>query len=1190
MKTKAIGKLASRAFGKCLVLAVCLVLAPFLQPLAWPQEEPINILSIGEQFFLGPHIQYLEDKQGTMNIMDVVRASHLGKFKKCKRTSPGFGFTSSVFWFKFTLYNPGPKNVTRYLEIEYPLLDYVDLYVPLPGSGYRIYKEGDRQSFYHRPIKYRNLVFILEIPGNSTQDYFLRVKTSSSLNLPARLYTPAGFIDKVEDEETALGFYFGILFAMLAYNLILFFTIREAVYLYYVLFVIFYFLFQLDLTGLAFKYFWPNSIYWANESLPFFILVSYLFGTMFTRQILNSRRYAPILDKILAFFMVVSLICAILSLVVPYEISIKAATLITMTVLVHILAGFLCLYRGYRPARYYALAWSISMAGASIYAMKSFGLLPNNFVTVWGLQVGSAWEVILLSMALSDRLSLLQKEKDRIQAEYTRKLEEANLRLEEFAKTLEEKVRQRTLELEKSNALLMQQAEEMRLAEERAERASKAKSDFLANMSHEIRTPLNAITGITALALEMDLPDKLRDYLNIIKASAHSLLNLVNDILDLSKIEAGKMELEETDFQLLDVMENMADMFTEIASEKSIEFIIDIAPDVPNPLIGDPMRLGQLLTNLVSNAIKFTDQGQVLLQCIQRGEDAECSHLSFRVSDTGIGIEKDRLEYLFDMFTQADSSTTRRFGGTGLGLTICKRIASLMGGTIQVQSEIGKGTTFTFEVTLKKSKQKDPWQKPIVELQEEMPFFIVTPNPDIARSLENTLLRLGVPKKTIKERKYEDIGDYNDFNTNAVYLVDVNSTQMDKAIQLARSSAMNRLLLLVPFGFESKFKDQLLRKNFATSTKPATIKRIANKLADLVLPEPHGDLDSQATQNVRFRDLKILVVEDNEINQMVAKEILEKYGAKVDFASNGQEALEKAHPGYDIIFMDIQMPEMDGYEATKHLRAREEFSSIPIIAMTAGVFKEDRQRCFQAGMNDFVLKPVTPESVLEVLSKWIKPDKMFLAQDEKDTASEYYPELPGINTQEAKQRFGSNSSLYLKLLRNFLSEHASIDKKVAQLKEAGNMAEMKRLFHTLKGVSANLALGELQQLFERAEHSTQDWEKLKDEILPEILSHISQLGQKILHDETPGADSDEPEYHETGKTLNNLELKNLILHLDELLELNDIECEEVWEEIRGKIHDKDLEPLLSQLDRHIKDLEYESAREILAKLNSKIQS
>ncbi len=1170
----------------CAVLCIQLTFFSLLASCAFAQEDVINVLETGDQFFLGPHIHFLEDKNGTMDIMQVVRASHLGRFKRCKRTSPGFGFTSSVFWFKFTLSNPGPKTVTRYLEIEYPLLDYVDLYVPLPDSGYRIYKEGDRQSFFHRPIKYRNLVFILSIPAKTTQDYYLRVKTSSSLNLPTRLYTQAGFIDKVENEETALGFYFGILFAMLAYNLILFFTIREAVYLYYVLFVIFYFLFQLDLTGLAFKYIWPESIYWANESLPFFILVAYLFGTMFTRQILNSRKYAPFLDKILFFFMIISAGCAALSLVIPYEISIKVATLITMTVLVHILAGFLCLSRGYRPARYYALAWSISMAGVSIYAMKSFGLLPNNFVTVWGLQIGSAWEVILLSMALSDRLSLLQKEKDQIQSEYTRKLEEANLRLEEFAKTLEEKVRQRTRELERSNALLKKQAEEMRLAEERAERASKAKSDFLANMSHEIRTPLNAITGITALALEMDLPDKLRSYLNIIKASANSLLNLVNDILDLSKIEAGKMELEETDFQLLDVMENMADMFTEIASEKSIEFIIDVDANVPNLLIGDPMRLGQLLTNLVSNAIKFTDKGQVLLSCTLLSQDPQHAHLSFKVSDTGIGIEKDRLDYLFDMFTQADSSTTRRFGGTGLGLTICKRIASLMGGNIRVQSELGKGTTFTFDVRLKKSTQKDLWKSPSLDAQEDTYFFLITENQDIASSLKNILLRLGIKQDNIKKKKYEEAtSGQMGLSDKEIYLVDVNSHKMDRAVQLARSSSMGRLLLLVPFGFESKFKDQLLRKNFATVTKPATVQRMAGELTDLVQPEPKMDAELLTDHSIRFTDLNILVVEDNEINQMVAKEILEKYGAKVDFAFNGKEALKKALPSYDIIFMDIQMPEMDGYEATRQLRAKKEFAETPIIAMTAGVFKEDRQRCFQAGMNDFVLKPVTPESVLRVLKKWVKPEKMRIEQVTAKADGDY-PILPGVDLEEVKKRFGPNPQLYLELLGKFLREQEDLSARVSALKQANKTDELAKLFHTLKGVSANLGLSQLQQLFAMSESALKDGTDLDDEIIPMIVRKLSELTKRILTE--PVEDTEKEE--ESSESLNNLKLKNLILQLDELLELNDIECEEVWEEIKKEIHNQVQAPQLSQLDRLIKDLEFESAREELAKLSSKVLS
>ncbi len=1171
----------------CISSFSCLFLCTYGQ--AGDNTGIIKLSSHDKEVFLGPYLYYLEDKDGAFDIKDVSDPATTMHFNRCKRLYPGFGFTSSVYWFKFTIQNPYDTQATRFLEVEYPLLDYIDLYVPNGKDKYRVYQQGDGYNFSKRPIPYRNFVFIIKIPGKSTVNYFFKVKTSSSLNIPARLYTQAAFMDKIENEETVLGIYFGILFAMLAYNLILYFTIRESVYLYYVLFVIFNFLFQLDLTGISFKYLWPHSIWWANESLPLFILVAYLFGTLFTRQIINTRKVAPNVDKVLAALMWLSLVCAALCLFFPYKVSIKAATLMSMTVVVHIFAGFLCLYRGYRPARYYALAWSISMAASAIYAFKSFGFLPNNFLTVWGIQIGSAWEVILLSMALSDRLSLLQKEKEQIRAEYTRKLED-------FARGLEEKVRQRTLELEKSNVLLKEQAEEMRIAEERAEKANQAKSDFLANMSHEIRTPLNAITGITALALDMELPDKLRQYLNIVKVSANALLSLVNDILDLSKIEAGKMELESINFDLIDVIENIADMFTEIASEKAIEFIIDVDHKVPNRLQGDPVRLGQLLTNLVSNAMKFTEHGQVLLSCNLCDEKSDNVTLSFKVSDTGIGIEKERLDYLFDMFTQADSSTTRRFGGTGLGLTICKKIAELMDGNIQVESELGAGTTFVFTATFPKAGAQTVSGLNSFKGIGSKEITIVTSNLLVKRSLENILKRLGIKIfKSVALNKIEPgYGKQNDEEPpegeNHIFLFDISEKGQTKAIDTV-CCTKDYVLVLSPFHIAQTLSFKNLDKKYETIIKPATFKRVSMGLDRLFSTNNGGkDLADGAGKTISFRELRVLVVEDNEINQMVAKEILEKLGAKVDFASNGREALSVAQKNHDVILMDIQMPEMDGYQATRALRRNKEFAEKPIIAMTAGVFKEDKERCFQAGMNDFVMKPVTPESLLSVLKKWVSDDKIYYINSEEKEEGNLletgFPLIPGADYHEAKERFGSNSTLYLKLLSKFVSENSNLIQKVNSIRKEQGQEGVKRLFHTMKGVCANLSLAELKELCLLVEDTLGNEKSDMEGLIASIEERIDKIEKAIK----PLLSQDLSDRKRTLEPLSDdPELKKLFIQLDELLELNDIECEDVWKKIKSKLKGFIPQDELDDFDNLIEDFEFEAARDRLALIDSKLQ-
>jgi len=1137
------------------------------------------------RIFLGPSLFYLEDKNGTLTIDDVRKPKYLNTFKLCNSLTPGFGFTSSVYWFKFSLFNPTYKKIVRYLEIDYPLLDQVEFYIPVDESKYKRQIEGDKLPFTSRQIPYRNFVFKIEIPANLKLDYFIRIKTSSSLNIPAYLYSESEFINNVENKETALGIYFGILFAMLAYNLILFFTIRESVYFYYISFVICNFFFQLSLTGLAFKYFWPNSINWSNISVPFFIFLAYLFGTIFTRSILNSPQNAPFFDGLLKLLSIVAIFGAIVSLFFPYEFCIKFATLTALTVVIHIVTGFLCLFRGYRPARYYALAWSVSLFGMAIYALKSFGVLPNNFITIWGIQLGSAWEVIFLSMALTDRLNILQKEKEIIQAEYLRKLELANKRLEEFTKTLEEKVKQRTIELQRSNTLLIKQTEEMRRAEERAEMASKAKSEFLANMSHEIRTPLNAITGIIAVALEMELPDKLKEYLKVINASANSLLSLVNDILDFSKIEAGKMELEKVRFHLLDVIENIADIFSEKVAEKDIEFIINIEPKVPLEFLGDPVRLGQLLTNFVSNAIKFTEKGQVILNIELIDQKEGHSTLLFKVSDTGIGIEPKRLKDLFDMFTQADSSTTRRFGGTGLGLTICKKISELMKGEIWAESTPGKGSTFYFKVGLPHIKQPTPSKK--IAKFEDLLIEIISNNHTLIKALKNSINRW-IDKVKITSVSFEDyLNTKTSSDKNHILLIDITKKGLHLAQKLSLKKRKPFIIFLSPFGLTDQLFSSIDFRDAKVIKKPVKERELIDVILNMKdVTSPFFD-SQQDKKDIYLSDVKILVVEDNEINQTVAKEILSKFGVQLDFAFNGKEALKKLSQEHDLVFMDIQMPEMDGYEATRQIRKLPQYKTLPIIAMTAGVFKEDKQRCFEAGMNDFILKPVTPEAFRKVLTKWISKDKIRYknpknkGQAEQITKNkEQILNLPGFNSKVVEERFSGNIELLLELIKKFLLEYDNI----GHIDLNQDEKELKKLFHTMKGVAANLGLETIKEICANIEEKI----KTSGDISKE-LSNLSKERKKLKKAlQKRGLYVEKVEQNNTLSKDNDSNLKKLVLKLEELLDLNDIESEELWKEVKKGLSKKIEADLLQDIESLIHNFEFEQAKEKLSTIFLKL--
>lgn len=814
---------------------------------------PVVITPDQGAYPLARHLDLLEDTSRALTISDIVSPKNLARFVPPATDTPGFGFTSSAVWVRFSVNNSLSYRVEYFLEVKYPLLDHIDFYTPTGAGGFTVVKAGDNISFAQRFIKHKNNIFPIKLDPGEQKTFFLRCETTSSLNLPLTLHSPAHLAEEISLEQTLLGIYYGILLVMMLYNFFIYLGLKDSTYLYYVLFVFTYMLFQLSVNGMAFQYFWPDQIWWANNCTPFFIFLAYIFATQFTRKILDTPRNVPRIDVILKAGMVFSLIGAILTLIVGYQLSIRLATLVSLTVAALIVAGFICMIKGYRPARYYFLAWSVSMLGVTIYALKTFGLLPHTFITHWGIQLGSAWEVILLSMGLADRFHLMKQEKEQMQTDYARQLEEAHgeleksfLDLERFKNSLESLVEERTADLSLVNENLAREVSDRQKAEAFAEAASNAKSQFLASMSHEIRTPLNAILGMADMAFKMAETEKLRHFLAIIQDSGKALLALINDILDFSKIEAGRLDLEHSDFDLRETMDNLADLFGRQAADKGLELLISISAGTPCALRGDALRLRQILLNLVNNAIKFTEKGEVSVTTYCEEQDTKEALLHFSVRDTGSGINHDQIRQLFSEYTQADSSTSRLYGGTGLGLAISKQLVTLMGGEISAESEPGKGSTFHFTIR--------------AELQPA-----------------------------------------------------------------------------------------------AAQTPPA--------------PPPK---DSPETENDQFKSLagkKVLVVEDDPASQLLTSQLLTRAGILVDIAGNGKEALAALQGRfYDAVLMDITMPEMDGLAATRAIR-RDLHLELPIIAVTANAIKGDREKCLEAGTDDYLTKPVEPERLYQTLAR-----------------------------------------------------------------------------------------------------------------------------------------------------------------------------------------------------------------------------
>lgn len=622
-------------------------------------------------------------------------------------------------------------------------------------------------------------------------------------------------------------------------------------------------------------------------------------------------------------------------------------------------------------------------------------------------------------------------------------------------------------------------------ARQEAEAANLAKNDFLAKMSHEIRTPMNAIIGLTHLALRTELNERQRNYINKIKSSSHALLGVINDILDFSKIEAGKMELDYAEFSLEEVLDTVSHLLKVQAEEKGIEILFSIAHDIPQILMGDSLRLGQVLINLTGNALKFTQSGEIIIGVnILDAPDLPYDRIKliFSVKDTGIGISSDTMSDLFDAFTQADGSITRIFGGTGLGLAICKRLTEMMNGEISAESEPGKGSIFTFTGEFGIKAQKISKKIEIHPSLKGTRVLVTDDNQSSRNVLRDMLLSFAFEVVTAASGiEAISVLEQSDRPFQLVCL-DWNMPGMD-GLETARHISNNAKIfnepkIIIISGYGERLADLSLdMKPDAILIKPVNRSFLLKTITETLVPRITMTRYPAKTvnKNDSLRSVcgaKVLLVEDNKINQQVAREILESECFDVHIAENGQQAIDMIkHTCIDIILMDIQMPVMDGYESAKKIRALN--PELPIIAMTANAMSGEKEKCLNSGMNDYLSKPIEPETLFTVLVKWINREK--LSRDikttdkpaEKNTGKRalFLPDnLPGINTETGLRSVAGNKELYIKILKEFSEDYSKFVDTVNTSLDKKDYAHVKMLTHTLKSVSGYMGAMNLHSI------------------------------------------------------------------------------------------------------------------------------
>lgn len=731
-----------------------------------------------------------------------------------------------------------------------------------------------------------------------------------------------------------------------------------------------------------------------------------------------------------------------------------------------------------------------------------------------------------------------------------------------------------------------------------AEIANQAKSSFLANMSHEIRTPMNAIIGLSYILSEkIKNPEHLK-YLNKIQVSSKNLMNILNDILDYSKIESGNFDIENMPFIFENTLKHIIDMYSEKIEHKGLDFNVTISEKLPVFVSGDSLRIGQILINLISNAIKFTEKGciELIVDVIDffEGikEQTDNYKIRFTVKDTGIGIDNNKINKLFSPFEQGDASISRKFGGTGLGLSISKRLAELMDGNIWVESVLNEGSSFILEIPFKQQRNLTVFKS----LTNNLSINTLIINND---NVSKIMLKQFLSSLEINSDFAENIQDAIKIASEKDYqLIIIDSIVFINEIDiclLINKTSDTKVVFLADYEEYSSYKHQINCKLDSIIFKPLYWNKLFDTLISLFnkydenLHSRFVIDESEKIESYDYSSYSILLVEDNKINQEIAIELLKSHNFSIDTADNGLIALSKLQTNtYDLILMDIQMPELDGFDTTKKIREFDDFKDLPVIAMTAHAMTGDKEKCLKAGMNDYISKPFNPDELQNILKKFLKPKKII--KDSKRCVLSQ--NLPGINVVDSITRIGGNVDLFIKLINQFNNE---LQKNISKIDKAffdNDMDLLLKEVHSLKGTSANLGALSIAELCKNIEVRFKDKECIDNQIL-DLKKNIEIFKNSIVILNKQFEETKECNAEQSNKIIKKFSLDEIIASLDKLLHLlkNDAFIEEDFiNDIKEMVpQNNNLQVLFEDCISNIVNFNYKNAIESLNQVKSLLQ-